>query len=180
MPTDFSNNANKMSVFVCGWFTQKAFSSTLDPRAWIAHPKKRVPQKPMLCFLVLMWQCNPQQRSHYYLYLPPPYSALLTIHGIIAQRRDTTISNHLSSQERWRSGHREPPGGGGLVLNPIVAADPRRVRLDRHHGGRTGRAPGVLTSGPVKALPSPSLVVDTGCVELSNTLQYLEEDRRIK
>ena len=72
------------------------------------------------------------------------------------------------------------PRGGGLVLNSIVAADPRRVRLDRHHGGRTGRAPGVLTSGPVKALLSPSLVVDTGCVELSNTLQYLEEDRRIK
>ena len=65
-------------------------------------------------------------------------------------------------------GHREPPPGGGLVLNLIVAADPRRVRPDRPHGGRTGRAPGVLTSRLVKALPSPDFIVDACCVELSD------------
>ena len=60
------------------------------------------------------------------------------------------------------------PPRGGLVLNLIVAADPRRVRLDRPHFGRTGRAPGVLTSRLVKALPSPDFIVDACCVELSD------------
>ena len=63
-----------------------------------------------------------------------------------------------------------PPGGGGYVLNPIMAAGTRRVCLDRPHGDRTGRAPGVLTSGPVMALPSPGLVVDARCVELLHNL----------
>ena len=42
--TDLLDNANKTSVLLVDDFTHKAFSSSLDLRAWIAHPKI-VPKK---------------------------------------------------------------------------------------------------------------------------------------
>ena len=67
----------------------------------------------------------------------------------------------------------------GLVLNPKLAADTSRVSLDWPHSDHTERYPGVLTSGPVMAMPSPAHGVDACCGKRTNNYQQKTQNDKM-